>query len=254
MKVVILAGGLPSSISDEAEGIPKPMVEIGGRPLLWHIMKHYSYYGYNEFLICGGYKINLIKDYFNDFYAYQSDITVNLQNNSVELHNNITEEWKVMIVDTGLTASTGSRISHLERYLNGENFIINYGDCITDININAMVETFHKRNKVVTLAMARPAGRNVIINVDAEGNYCGIESKENLDSWTNANVLVCDGQVFHYLKEDEALEKGMLEYLAKSGQVATYRHNGFWMPVETIRDRTDLEKMWSNHMEPWKAR
>lgn len=257
MKVVILAGGLPSSIADEAEGIPKPMVEIGGRPLLWHIMKQYAAYGYNEFIICGGYKINMIKDYFNDFYSYQSDITVDLQNNQIHLHNNITEEWKVMIVDTGLSASTGSRIKQIERYMKDENFIINFGDCIADINVNSLVETFHQRGKIVTLVTARPAGRNVAINIDAEGNYCGRENmgdQASSQSWVNANILVCNRRIFGCIREEESLEKDTMERLARDGQVAAYRHNSFWMPVETMRDRMDLEKMWRSYEEPWKAR
>lgn len=257
MRVVILAGGLPSSIADESEGIPKPMVEIGGRPLLWHIMKHYAAYGYKEFIICGGYKINMIKDYFNDFYRYQSDITVDLQNNQIHVHNNVTEEWRVMIVDTGLSATTGSRIKQIERYLKDENFIINFGDCLTDINVSSLVKTFHRKGKIVTLTAARPAGRNVIINIDAEGNYCG---RENIgdqvysQSWVNANILVSSGQIFEYIKEGETLEKDTIERLKKDGQIAAYKHNGFWMPVETIRDRMELEKMWQSYGEPWKAR
>lgn len=257
MKVVILAGGLPSSISDEAEGIPKPMVEIGGRPILWHIMKHYSVYGYNEFIICCGYKGNMIKEYFNDFYSYQSDVTIDLKDNRIVLHNNITEEWKVTVVDTGLYASTGSRIKQIEKYLKEDNFIVNYGDCISDINVNHLVETFYKTDKALTLALAKPSGRNVIVNIDEEGLYCGrgYDNKNNTqNAWVNANILVCNNQVFRYLQKDEPLEKHFLEYLMRDKQVATYQHDGFWMPVETMRDRMELETMWSNHMETWKAR
>lgn len=257
MKVVILAGGLPSSISDETEGIPKPMVEIGGRPLLWHIMKQYAAYGYNEFIICGGYKINMIKDYFNDFYSYQSDITVDLRKNQIHLHNNITEKWKVMIVDTGLSTSTGSRIKQLERHLKDENFIINFGDCIADIDVNLLVETFHKKGKIITLAVARPTGRNVIIKIDKEGNYCEKENTEkhfSSQAWVNANILVCSGKIFQYILGEESLEKDTIERLAMNEQVVAYRHNGFWRPVETMRDRIELEKMWESYEEPWKAR
>ncbi len=254
MKVVILAGGLPSSIADESEGIPKPMVEIGGRPILWHIIKHYAAYGYNEFIICGGYKVNMIKEYFNDFYSYQSDITVDLRDNRIVLHNNITEDWKVTVIDTGLRSSTGSRIKQAEQYLENENFIINYGDCISDINVNHLVEKFHEASKILTLTLAKPSGRNVIVNIDKDGLYCGKEYGNGLDSWVNANIMVCNYHIFEYLKDKEALEKQLLEHLMQKRQVATYRHGGFWMPVETMRDRMELETMWSTYMEKWKAR
>lgn len=257
MKVVILAGGLPSSIADMDEGIPKPMVEIGGRPILWHIMKHFASFGLKEFIICAGYKINMIKDYFSDFYCYQSDLTINLQNNQVILHNNVSEDWKVTVIDTGLKANTGSRVRQIKQYVENEDFLVTYGDCITDIDLNELRSTFNKNDKVATLVLARPAGRNTIVSVDEEGLYCGTGIKvdaENYNAWSNANVFAFDKRVFEYLTGDEAIEKQLLKILSKEGQVATYIHRGFWMPVETMRDRIELEAMWENHTEQWKAR
>lgn len=257
MKVVILAGGLPSSIADESEGIPKPMVEIGGRPIIWHIMRHFASYGFNEFIICAGYKVNMIKDYFYDFYCYQSDLTIDLRNNQITLHNNISEDWKVTVVDTGLSANTGSRVRQIRQYVGEEEFLVTYGDCITDIDVKDLLQTFHENDKIATLALARPAGRNTIVAVDESGLYCGTDIKVNAEtynSWVNANIFAFDKRVFDYLSGDEGIEKQLLKLMSREGQVATYIHKGFWMPVETVRDRIELETMWAAHTEQWKAR
>lgn len=257
MKVIILAGGLPSSIADESEGIPKPMVEIGGRPIIWHIMRHFAFYGFNEFIICAGYKVDMIKDYFNDFYCYQSDLTIDLRNNHITLHNNISENWKVTVVDTGLSSSTGSRVRQIKPYVGDEAFLVTYGDCITDINVNELLHTFHKNDKISTMVLARPAGRNTIVTVDGNGLYCGTELKmsaESYHAWVNANIFTFDKRVFGYLSGDEAVEKQLMKRMSLDGQVATYMHKGFWMPVETVRDRIELETTWTTHAEQWKAR
>lgn len=257
MKVVILAGGLPSSIADMDEGIPKPMAEIGGRPILWHIMRHFAFYGFDEFIVCTGYKVNMIKDYFNDFYSYQSDITVDLRSNRITLHNNVSEDWKVTVVDTGLNASTGSRVRQIRSYVENEDFLVTYGDCITDIDMKELAAAFQKNGKVATMALARPAGRNTIIALDEEGLYCGTGIKvdaENYNAWANANVFAFSSRVFEYLTGDNAIDKQLMKNLSKDGQVATYIHRGFWMPVETVRDKVELEMMWETHQEQWRAR
>lgn len=254
MKVVILAGGLPSTIAEDKQGIPKPMVEIGENPILWHIMKSYGAHGLNEFIVCAGYRKEMIKDYFNDFYIYQSDITVDLRNNTIEVHKKITEDWKVTVVDTGLYSSTGQRISQIEKYIDGEEFIVNFGDCLSDIDIIKLIEAHHENGKWATVALAHPAGRNQILDIDEEGNYLGVrksDSEEN-QAWVNAGVYVFNRQVFHYLLGNYQLEKQLLERLAEKQQISTYKHKGFWSPIETKRDKEQMENLWNAGIAPWK--
>lgn len=254
MKVVILAGGLPSTIAEDKQGIPKPMVEIGENPILWHIMKSYGAHGLNEFIVCAGYRKEMIKDYFNDFYIYQSDITVDLRNNTIEVHKKITEDWKVTVVDTGLYSSTGQRISQIEKYIDGEEFIVNFGDCLSDIDIIKLIEAYHENGKWATVALAHPAGRNQILDIDEEGNYLGVrksDSEEN-QAWVNAGVYVFNRQVFHYLLGNYQLEKQLLERLAEKQQISTYKHKGFWSPIETKRDKEQMENLWNAGIAPWK--
>lgn len=255
MKVVILAGGLPSTIAEDKQGLPKPMVEIGENPILWHIMKSYAYYGFNEFIICAGYRKELIKDYFNDFYIYQSDITVDLKNNTIEIHRKITEDWKVTVVDTGLYASTGQRVGLIQKYIDGDEFIVNFGDCLSNINVRDLLEAYRKNGKLATVALAHPAGRNKILDIDEEGNYLGLykhDSEEN-HAWVNAGAYIFHIQVFHYLMGNYQLEKQLLEVLAEKRQIATYKHRGFWSPIETKRDKEQMENLWNAGMAPWKV-
>lgn len=254
MKVVILAGGSKSTISDSREGIPKPMLEIGEKPLLWHIMKQYSFFGYEDFLVCGGYKINIIKDYFRDFYIYQSDITVDLATNHIEILKKVTENWKVTVADTGLFASTGQRVSRSQRYVDDDMFLVTYGDCLSDINIKDFVQFARQQDKIVTMAVARPTGRNEILTVGADGllsNAYMTESGEQ--AWTNACTYVFKRDVFHYLNGNYELEKQLLPVLSEKKQVAVYKHYGFWCPVETMRDKVDLEGRWNAGIAPWKV-
>jgi len=254
MKVVILAGGFPSTIAEDRQGIPKPMVEIGENPMLWHIMKSYAARGFHEFIVCAGYRKDLIKDYFNDFYIYQSDITVDLKNNTIEIHKKITEDWKVTVVDTGLYASTGQRVSQIQKYIDEDEFIVNLGDCLSDIDIRKMLRE-HKRNKKwATVAVAHPAGRNRIIDIDEDGNYTGLHNHDSEDNnaWVNAGVYVFHKQIFHYLLGNYQLEKQLLEVLVKKKQIVTYKHTGFWAPIETKRDKEQMENLWNADMAPWK--
>ncbi len=255
MKVVILAGGLPSTIAEDKQSIPKPMVEIGENPILWHIMKSYSFYGFHEFIVCAGYKKEMIKDYFNDFYIYQSDITVDLKSNTIEVHQNISEDWKVTVVDTGLYASTGQRVSMIQKYIDSDEFIVNFGDCLSDIDVNKLVGAYRESGKLGTVALAHPAGRNKILDIDAEGNYLGRykhDSEEN-QAWVNAGTYVFHKQVFHYLMGNYQLEKQLLETLADRKQIATYKHRGFWSPIETKRDKEHMENLWNAGIAPWKV-
>ena len=255
MKVVILAGGLPSTLIEQDEKIPKPMAEIGGRPILWHIMKQYAYYGYKEFIICTGYKGEMIKDYFMNFYIYQSDITVDLQTNQIDIHRKKTEDWDVMVVDTGRDAAVSERILSVREYLQGDTFLVTYGDCVSDIDISDMVSQHKKERKMVTFAAAKPTGRNKIIPVDSRGE---IEMSGMGDivqnAWVNACSMVLEQGIFHQLKRGQVLlGEEMLNELSAEGQVSLYCHNGFWSPMETVRDKTLLENLWKQGRAPWKV-
>lgn len=252
MKVVILAGGTRSTISNEQEGIPKPMAEIGGKPLLWHIMKSFSSYGYNEFIICGGYRVNMIKEYFMDYYIYQSDITVDLQNNKIEIHKNRTEDWKVTVVDTGLYGATGQRVAQIRNYIEEENFIVTYGDCLSDIDVSKMYEQHVRQGKTVTMALARPTGRNKSLEISQDGFVVGRQhSTEENQAWTNACLFVLNRKIFSILNGNYELENFLISNLADQKQIATYKHMGFWTPVETYRDRVAMENLWNAGMAPW---
>ena len=255
MKVIILAGGSKSTISEDREGIPKPMVEIGEKPLLWHIMKQYSHFGFSDFLICGGYKVNYIKNYFRDYYIYQSDITVDLATNCVEIHKKITEDQKVTVADTGLFATTGQRVSQAEKYIEDDIFLVTYGDCISDINIGELVQFAKEQDKLVTMAVARPTGRNVVLPIEGEKALGRLNTNYEVENtaWTNACTYVFKKGVFHYLNGNYELDKQLLPVLSDKGQVAVYKHSGFWCPVETRRDKVDLETRWNAEMAPWKV-
>ena len=253
MKVVILAGGYQSTLSNEREGIPKPMVEIGGKPLIWHIMKQFAQHGLNEFIVCGGYHVDMIKDYFQDFYIYESDITVDLATNTIEVHKNKTEDWRVTVVDTGLFASTGQRVSRIEKYIKEDIFLVTYGDCLSDIDVPAVLEKHHKENKTATLVMAKPNGRSQLLPIDEEGvirfNEPGIADGDM--GWINADCFIFSKKVFPYLQGNYDLEKQLFITLSKQNEVAVYKHHGFWTAIETRRDLTDAENLWNAGIAPW---
>ena len=242
MKVVILAGGLPSTISEEDEKIPKPMAEIGGRPILWHIMKQFDYYGFQDFIICVG-------------YIYQSDITVDLQKNEVKIHRKKTENWNVAVIDTGQNTSIMERINRIKDYVGQEPFLVTYGDCVSNIDIAKMV-IYHKENKkYATIAVAHPTGRNEILSIDNR-NELLLENKSYMerDAWVNACTMVFDPRVFAFMdKRQNFLEKGLFEILSQKGEIITYKHDGFWSPMETKRDHSVLENMWKEENAPWKV-
>lgn len=253
MKVVILAGGTQSTINSEREGIPKPMIDVGGKPLLWHIMKYFSEYGLNEFIICGGYRVEMIKEYFMDYYIYASDITVDLQNNRIEVHKKRTEDWKVTVVDTGLFSSTGQRIGLIQDYIGEDEFIVTYGDCLSDINIKEVLETHRRNRKTATIVLAKPTGRNRLLPIDGEGElrYDNYEGITNDAAWVNADCFVFNKQVFDFLYGNYDLEQKLFVRLSASHQLGTYRHKGFWMPIETKRDLTYVERLWNAGTAPW---
>lgn len=253
IKVVILAGGAQSTLNDDTEGIPKPMVDLGGKPLLWHIMKQFSKHGFKEFIVCGGYHVDMIKEYFQDFYIYESDITVDLAKNTIEVHKNKTEDWIVTVVDTGLFSTTGQRVSMIEKYIEDDTFIVTYGDCLSDIDFRALVETHCKMDKEATLTMAKPRGRSLLLPIDADGvfKYTGQDITQNDTAWINADCFVFSKKVFRYLQGNYDLEKQLLRALSDKDQLAVYRHNGYWSAIETRRDFVEVENLWNAGIAPW---
>lgn len=255
MKVVILAGGRGSRLSEETYLKPKPMVEIGNAPILWHIMKIYSHYGYNDFIICCGYKGEMIKEYFMDYYIRASDITIDLSNNSYEVHENVVEPWKVTLVDTGLETNTSGRIMRIRKYLNNEPFMLTYGDGVANVNINKLVEFHNNSNKIGTITAAKPAGRWGAIQIsETNGNVESFKEKEKSDqAWVNSGFAVFEQGIFDYITdESQQLEIEPYNKLVADGQMNAYKHYGFWHPMDTVNDKAILEKYWKNGDAPWK--
>lgn len=254
MKVVILAGGMGSRISEESHLKPKPMIEIGGRPILWHIMKIYSHYGYNDFIICCGYKGHMIKEYFIDYYMNESDITVDLSNNDVEIHQNASEPWKVTLVNTGLYTPTAGRIKQILKYTGDEPFMMTYGDGVSDVNIPELVKFHKKMGKVATITAAKPAGRWGAIQIDNDRNIVTtFKEKDKVDqAFVNAGFAVFNPEIEKYLDETCMLETRPYEQLSADGEMAAFKHEGFWYPMDTIRDRDFLESEWSSGEAKWK--
>lgn len=241
MKMIILAGGQKSTISDEAEGLPKPMLSIGGRPLLWHIMKHASLCGINEFIICGGYKIETIKNYFLDFYIYQSDIKVDTKNNKVEILNQSTEDWNVTIVDTGIKESPIERVKKILDIVD-DDFLISYGDCLSNISLSEMVNLHKKENKGMTIAVARPTGRKMPIRF-SENNT---EWKSKDEAWTSTGTFVVSKDFFKNVSK-----LGDIEETLEEASTSIYRHKGFFSSIETLRDKMAAEEMWKKGEAGW---
>lgn len=255
MKAIILAGGLGTRLSEATHSIPKPMVEIGGKPILWHIMKTYSFYGINDFIICCGYKGYIIKEYFANYFRHNSDLTVDLLNNSIEIHNNHSEPWKVTLIDTGLNTMTGGRIKRIQKYIGNESFLLTYGDGVTDQNISETI-AFHKSTgNSLTVTAYKPSGKFGALDIDAAGNVNSFLEKPAGDgNWINAGYFVCEPDVFDYIKDGDntVFEKKPLEELAKDGKMSAFKHNGFWKPMDTLRDNVELNEMWEKGIAPWK--
>lgn len=254
MKAVILAGGLGTRLSEETELKPKPMVEIGGRPILWHIMKIYSHYGINDFIILTGYKSHVIKDYFINYYTRYSDITVDLLNNSVELHKTRTEPWRVTMLYTGADTMTGGRIAKAKEYLKNERFLLTYGDGVANVNIEKLIKHHENSGKTVTLTAVQPSGKFGALNIDKNDNILSFKEKPQGDgAWINGGFFVCEPDIFNYLKDDIncILEKEPLENLANDNELNAYKHSGFWRPMDTLRDKKELTEMWMTGKAPW---
>ncbi len=255
MKVVILAGGFGTRISEESHLKPKPMIEIGEQPILWHIMKLYSYYGYNDFIICLGYKGYVIKEYFADYFLHTSDVTLDLANNKMTVHNNVAEPWKVTLIDTGLNTMTGGRVKRIEPYVGQEPFMLTYGDGVSDVNIRDLVRFHRESGKMITLTAVHPEGRFGILDLD--GSRVGSFREKNPDDmgWINAGFMVIEPEFFRYLGggDETVLERGPLESAAREGKLLAYKHAGFWQCMDTQRDKKKLEKMWASGNAPWKV-
>ena len=254
MKVVILAGGLGTRISEESHLKPKPMIEIGGKPILWHIMKYYSSFGFNEFIICAGYKQEVIKDYFANYYIRNCDVTFDLSNQeTITVHNSFSEPWKVTVVDTGLRTMTGGRIKRVKRYLNNEPFMLTYGDGVSDVNISELIEYHKKNKKMVTMTAVKPEGRFGVIDMDETGIVNSFREKSKGDNgWINVGFMVCEPKMIDYIDGDSvSYEEEPLSKIASEGQLVCYKHEGFWQCMDTLRDKEKLEKMISEGKAPW---
>lgn len=257
MKTVILAGGRGTRISEEGSLRPKPMVEIGGFPILWHIMKYYSQFGHNDFIICSGYNGYFIKEYFAQYYLHASDITFDFSNeNQMTVHNHIVEPWKVTIVNTGLDAQTGCRINRIKKYVEGEPFFITYGDGVSNIDLHALQKQHVQSDNIVTISVVKPAGRFGVIEINPdEQKALSFREKSEVDSaWINAGFMVANEQLFDYLSNDEncILERAPLQKICQIGKLGVRQHHGFWQCMDTPRDRVFLEKLWSNKRAAWK--
>lgn len=253
VKVVILAGGLGTRLSEETRLVPKPMVEIGGKPILWHIMKIYSYYGFNDFIILTGYKSHVIKDYFVHYYQQYSDITVDMLNNSVEIHKIKTEPWKVTMLYTGQNTMTGGRIKKAQEYIGNEPFLLTYGDGVCDVNINELIQAHKKSGKIMTLTAVQPSGKFGALDLDGNTIKTFKEKPQGDGAWINGGFFVCEPEVFDYIPDgdDVIFERAPMENIAKAGELNAFKHSGFWRPMDTLKDKNDLTAMWQEQRAPW---
>lgn len=254
MKVVILAGGFGTRISEESHLRPKPMIEIGDKPILWHIMKEYSHYGFNEFIICCGYKQHVIKEWFANYYLYNSDITFDFtKENSMEVHSNVAEPWKVTLIDTGLNTMTGGRVKRIRQYVNNEPFMLTYGDGVSDVNIRELVEFHKSHGKTVTITAVNVRQQFGILDIGQDGSISNFREKSKTDSGAiNAGYMVFNPDIFDYIAGDTTvLERAPIERMAADGQLMAYMHHGFWKCMDTQRDRQQLEEMIASGEAPW---
>ena len=253
MKTLILAGGKGTRLGEETKIIPKPMVEIGGYPILWHIMKIYSHYGYNDFVILTGYKGHVIKEYFLNYYNRYSDMTIDLQKDDVQVHKVRSEPWTVTMLYTGSETMTAGRIAKAKKYVGREPFMLTYGDGVGDVNIEKLVDAHSKSGKLVTLTAVQPEGRFGALDIQPDGTITQFQEKP-ADAWINGGFFVCENKALDYIGEDAdnmMWERAPLQNLAKDGQLHAYKHSGFWHPMDMLKDKQDLEKLWATRNAPW---
>lgn len=255
MKVVILAGGFGSRISEESHLKPKPMIEIGEKPILWHIMKMYSHYGFHEFVICCGYKQHVIKEWFADYYLHNSNITFDFtQENKMIVHNHHMDPWKVTLVDTGLHTMTGGRIRRVREYLDGEPFMLTYGDGVADVDVPKLLEFHRSHGKMLTLTAVQPGGRFGVLDIREDGRITNFREKKKEDEgWINAGFMVVEPQMLDLIEGDDTVfEKYPMEEAARRGELNAYKHHGFWQCMDTLREKNMLEALWQSGQAPWK--
>lgn len=253
MKILILAGGMGTRLGEETKLIPKPMVEIGGYPILWHIMKIYSHYGYNDFVILTGYKGHVIKDYFLNYYNRYSDMTIDMANNDVQVHKMRTEPWTVTMLYTGSDTMTAGRILKAKSYIGNEPFMLTYGDGVSDVDISKLVDSHAKSGKLVTLTAVKPEGRFGTLEIQSDGTISQFQEKPS-DAWINGGFFVCENKALDYIPADShniMWERAPLQNIAKNGQLHAYKHEGFWHPMDMLKDKEDLNKLWATGNAPW---
>jgi len=256
MKVVILAGGFGTRISEETGEKPKPMIEIGGKPILWHIMKHYSSFGHNDFIICLGYKGYIIKEYFYNYFIHNSDITFDFKSGETKIHDNRSENWRVTLIETGENSMTGGRIKRVKPYLEGEDtFLLTYGDGLSDVNINKTIENHNKKGKICSITAVYPPGRFGAVKIDKKGLVSDfIEKPAGDGGMINGGYFVANKEIFNYIEGDQTvLENEPLIDLASDAELAAYEHTGFWQPMDTMRDKNLLDSLWNSGEAPWKT-
>lgn len=255
MKTVILAGGFGTRLSEETTVLPKPMVEIGGRPILWHIMKMYSNYGFNDFIICLGYKGHVIKEFFMDYFMFHSDMKIDLKNNNIEVLNNNVEPWKITLVDTGQNTMTGGRIRQIEEYVKNERFLLSYGDGVSDVDIDKLLAFHDKQDTYATFTAVQPPGRYGAFNFDSNSNLVTrFREKPKGDSaWVNGGFFVLEPEIFNYIESDLTVwEKEPMENLARDGKLSAFQHDKYWQSMDSLRDKKVLEQVWDSGHPPWK--
>lgn len=254
MKAVILAGGFGTRISEETILKPKPLIEIGGMPILWHLMKIYSQHNINEFIICCGYKGYMIKEYFANYFLHMSDVTFDIQHNEMKVHQKYAEPWKVTLVDTGIETMTGGRLKKVKKYLDNESFCFTYGDGLSDIEISKLLDFHKEKKKLATLTAVRPPGKFGVLDLKEDIVEKFVEKPGGDGSWINGGFFVLEPSVLDYITSDSTIwEKEPLEKLANDGNLAAYRHGGFWQPLDTLRDKNQLEQLWNKGNAPWKS-
>lgn len=255
MKVLILAGGFGSRISEETDIRPKPMIEIGTKPIIWHIMKIYSHFGFNDFVILLGYKGYYIKEYFSNYFLHQSDVTIDLANGKMEVLGGYSEPWKITLLDTGLNNLTGSRIKQAKKILGDKPFMLTYGDGVGDINIEKLIEFHKSHGKAITITSSKKEGRFGALNIDHNNRVREFKEKpKDHNNWINAGFFICETKVFDYINDDifTVFEEEPLMNLARDGEIFTFKHEGFWKPMDSLKDKNDLNKLWSENKAPWK--
>lgn len=255
MKVVLLAGGYGTRISEESDKKPKPMIEIGGKPILWHIMKLYSSYGFNDFVICLGYKGYVIKEYFANYFLHMSDVTIDMSDNSMTVHNQTAEPWKVTLVDTGLNTMTGGRLKRVQQYIGNEQFMMTYGDGVSNVDIESLLKFHNKHGKIGTMTAVQPAGRFGALELDKSDKVLAFKEKPKGDgSWINGGFFVFNHEIFDYIDGDDTIfERKPLESISNKGELFVFKHDGFWQPMDTLREKNMLENLWESKKAAWKV-